>query len=105
MSQSVADTKEDTAVAALLGDIATAVESCSIIGWQYAGMLARYNLYGPRHSVEIATSGRMHKMSFCDRDLDIEKHLRDIKMIQFWMGGKQLCQMEIARLFYECDAL
>jgi len=41
----------------------------------------------------------------CDRDLDVEKHLRGIKMIQFWMGGKQLCRMEIARLFYECDAL
>ena len=73
--QSVADTKEDTAVAALLGDIATAVEICSIIGWQYAGMLDRYDLYGPRHSVEIATKGRMHEMSFFDKDLDIEKHL------------------------------
>jgi len=29
----------------------------------------------------------------------------DIKMIQLWMGGKQLCQMEIARLVYECDTL
>jgi len=65
--QSVADTKKDTAVAALLGDIATAVEICSIIGWQYAGMLDRYDLYGPRHSVEIATKGRMHKMFVCDK--------------------------------------
>ena len=73
--QSVADTKEGTGVVVLPGDIATAVEICSIIGWQYAGMLDRYDLYGPRHSVEIATKGRMHKIFVRDRDLDIEKHL------------------------------
>jgi hypothetical protein len=67
-------------------------------------MLDRYDLYGPRHSVEIATEGRMHKMSFCDRDLDIEKHLGH-KDATTPDGGRQLCQMEIARLFYECDIL
>ena len=116
--------KEDSAVAAILADIAAAIEVCSIIGWHYAGMLDKYELYGDKHSVEIATKGRMHKMFVadkaievahkalsimgrygCDRDRDIEKHLRDVKMIQLWMGGKQLCQMEIARLFYDCQTL
>ncbi|RZN71976.1 MAG: acyl-CoA dehydrogenase, partial [Candidatus Methanolliviera hydrocarbonicum] len=41
----------------------------------------------------------------CDREHDIEKHWRDIKIIQLWMGGKQLCQMETARWFYECETL
>jgi hypothetical protein len=24
-------------------------------------------------------------------------------MLQLWLGGKQLCQMEVARWFYECE--
>jgi alkylation response protein AidB-like acyl-CoA dehydrogenase len=40
-----------------------------------------------------------------DREYDIEKHWRDIKIIQLWMGGKQLCQMEAARYFFNCKTL
>ncbi|PKN81240.1 MAG: hypothetical protein CVU51_14335, partial [Deltaproteobacteria bacterium HGW-Deltaproteobacteria-1] len=40
-----------------------------------------------------------------DRDWDIEKHWRDIKIVQLWMGGKQLCQMEAARYFFNCETL
>jgi len=87
--QSVADTKEDTAVAALLGDIATAIEICSIIGWQYAGMVDRYDLYGPRHSVEIATKGRMHKMFVCDKAIEIAHKamsiMGDMDVIGTWI--------------------
>jgi alkylation response protein AidB-like acyl-CoA dehydrogenase len=40
-----------------------------------------------------------------DREWDIEKHWRDIKVVQLWMGGKQLCQMESARYFFNCKTL
>lgn len=39
------------------------------------------------------------------RDWDVEKHWRDIKMVQLWLGGKQLSQMEVARWFFECETL
>ena len=35
----------------------------------------------------------------------LETIVRDIKIIQLWMGGKQLCQMEAARYFYNCKTL
>ncbi len=40
-----------------------------------------------------------------DRDHDVEKHWRDIKMNQLWLGGKQLCQIEAARWFFECETI
>ena len=40
-----------------------------------------------------------------DREWDIEKHWRDIKIVQLWMGGKQLCQMESARYFFNCETI
>ena len=40
-----------------------------------------------------------------DRTEDMEKHWRDIKIVQLWLGGKQLSQMEVARWFYECETL
>jgi len=39
------------------------------------------------------------------REGDIEKHWRDSKMLQLWLGGKQLDLMEVARYFYECETL
>ena len=40
-----------------------------------------------------------------DRAADVEKHWRDFKIVQLWMGGKQLCQMEAARYYYGCETL
>ena len=37
-----------------------------------------------------------------DRDWDVDKHWRDLKMLQLVEGGKQLSQMEAARWFYDC---
>ena len=34
-----------------------------------------------------------------------EDGMRDLKIVQLWMGGKQLCQMEVARWFYDCETL
>jgi alkylation response protein AidB-like acyl-CoA dehydrogenase len=116
--------KENDDVAGVLADIAAEIEVTRIVGYQYARMLDRPDLYGERGSEQIVVKGRMHKYLVCDRgikaleralnlmgvhggdrELDIEKHWRDLKIVQLWMGGKQLCQMETARWFFECETL
>jgi len=116
--------KENDALAGVLADLARDTEIIRILGYQYARMLDRPDLYGERWNEELVTKGRVYKYFACDRALDIigkvmnlmeasgsdrrwdiEKHWRDLKIVQLWMGGKQLCQMETARWFYECETL
>jgi alkylation response protein AidB-like acyl-CoA dehydrogenase len=116
--------KEHDAVAGVLADIVKDIEIIRILGYQYARMMDRPDLYGPRWEDENVAKGRAYKYFACDRaveDLgkamnlmetfgtdrnrDIEKHWRDLKIVQLWMGGKQLCQMEVARWFFECETL
>jgi len=116
--------KENDDLAGVLADFATAVDIVRIIGYQMARMLDRPDLYGPGWSDEIVTKARAYKYFACDRAVemvgkamnimgahgsdrvqDIEKHWRDIKICQLWLGGKQLGQMEVARWFYECETL
>jgi alkylation response protein AidB-like acyl-CoA dehydrogenase len=116
--------KEHDALAGVLADIVRDIEVIRITGYQYARMIDRPDLYGERWSDEIVAKGRLYKYFACDRavedigkamnlmgaygadrEWDVEKHWRDLKIIQLWMGGKQLCQMEAARWFYECETL
>ena len=116
--------RENDAVAALLADVAATIEVVRVTGYQYARMLDRPDLYGPRGSEELVAKGRAFKYFACDRAIDalgkvmnlmelrgvdrrwdVEKHWRDLKIVQLWMGGKQLCQMEVARWFYGCETL
>ena len=88
-------------------------------------MLDRPDLYGaPLVRAPSWPRGGRCKYSACDRGLtqlgramelmetygadrahDVEKHWRDLKIVQLWMGGKQLCQMEAARYYYGCETL
>jgi alkylation response protein AidB-like acyl-CoA dehydrogenase len=116
--------KENDAVAGVLADFAATIEVSRIVGYQCARMCDRPELYGPRWSREVVAKARAHRYFVADRALeaigkvmnlmeafgadrewDVEKHWRDVKMCQLWMGGKQLCQMEVARWFYECETL
>lgn len=116
--------KENDDVAGLLADIVRDTEIIRITGYQYGRMLDRQDLYGKRYSDQIVAKGRAYKYFACDSGLkhleramnllgvhgsdrvqDIEKHWRDFKIVQLWMGGKQLCQMETARWFYDCRTL
>ncbi|RJP32987.1 MAG: acyl-CoA dehydrogenase [Actinobacteria bacterium] len=116
--------KENDAVAGALSDLAATIEAVRMIGYQAARMLDRPELYGDRWSPEVVAKIRAHRyfavdrclevadtamnlMEACgaDRELDVEKHWRDLKMLQLWLGGKQLCQMEVARWFYACETL
>ncbi len=116
--------REHDAVAGALADFAADLEVIRICAYQYARMLDRPDIYGPRWSDQLVAKGRAYKYFACDRamadlarlmnlmesygadrDWDIEKHWRDLKIVQLWMGGKQLCQMEVARWFFECETL
>lgn len=116
--------KEHDAIAAALSEIVTAVEICRAAGFRLASLLDRPDLYGPRWSPEIIARSRSQKMfvtDIClrecerameimgaygaDREWDIEKHWRDLKIVQLFEGGKQLCQMESARYFFDCKTL
>jgi len=116
--------KEHDAVAALLADIVRDVEIVRIVGYQNARMVDRPDIYGPRWSDEQVAKARLYKywsadvgmdtlgkamnlMSNygADRDWDIEKHWRDLKIVQLWLGGKQLGQVEAARWFWDIETV
>ena len=110
--------KEHDAVAGVLADIATDIEVIRVVGYQNARMLDRTDLYGPRWGEELVAKSRAYKYYTCDRamdvtgkamnllsnygadrDWDVEKHWRDLKIVQLWMGAKQHGQEEVARFF------
>jgi len=118
--------KEHDAVAAVIGRIAGDIDICRILGHE-AAMIGdrRHTPYGDS-IISERTVGRIRNIKDfvsdravenfgkamdvlgiygADRDWDIEKHWRDIKIIQLWMGGKQLCQVEAARYFFNCTSL
>jgi len=95
-----------------------------IVGYQCARMCDRHDLYGPMWDPGLVAKMRAQRY-LCmdrfiditgkvmnlmeaygaDRDWDVEKHWRDVKMLQMVEGSKQLCQIEVARWFYECETL
>ena len=116
--------KENDDVAGVLADVATSIDVVRVLGYQMARMMDRTDLYGPGWSDEIVIKARAYKYFACDRAvemlgkaldlmgpfgsdraLDIEKHWRDVKICQLWLGGKQLAQMEVARWWYDCETL
>jgi alkylation response protein AidB-like acyl-CoA dehydrogenase len=116
--------KENDDIAGVLADVARDIEVTRIVGYQAARMLDRPDLYGDSWSDEIVTKCRAYKYFACDKAIevlenamnimgphgsdrveDIEKHWRDVKIIQLWLGGKQLGQMEVARWYYDCKTL
>ncbi|MBN2282820.1 MAG: acyl-CoA/acyl-ACP dehydrogenase [Deltaproteobacteria bacterium] len=116
--------KEHDAVAAELSEIVTALETCRAAAFHLASVLDRPDRHGPRWSDEIIARSRACKMFVADTCLrecerameilsaygadsewDIEKHWRDLKIVQLFEGGKQLCQMETARYYFDCKTL
>ncbi len=116
--------KENDDVAGLLSDFAASMETVRVLGYQHARMIDRRDLYGDPWSDEVVAKGRAFKIITADlgvkclrlamdllgahgsdRRADVEKHWRDFKIVQLWMGGKQLCQMDVARWFFECETL
>ncbi len=116
--------KEHDAVAGVLADIAGNIDVVRVVGYHNAHMLDRPDLYGPRWSGEQVAKARAYKYYACDRameitgkamnllglygadrDHDIEKHWRDLKIVQLWLGGKQLGQAESARWYFDLETV
>ena len=116
--------KENDDVAGVLADVATTTEVVRLLGTRIAAMVDRPDLYGDPWSEGVVARARAYKYFACDqvvlalrramdvmgvhgsdRARDVEKHWRDFKIVQLWMGGKQLCQMEAARWFFDCKTL
>ena len=116
--------KEHSMNAVILAELAVAIEAVSTYSYAMAHMVDTPDVYGPPWSQEIVAKTRACSMFASDmavnhtgrvmelmgsygytREGDIEKHWRDSKMLQLWLGGKQLDLMEVARYFYECETL
>jgi len=116
--------KEHSMNAVILAELAVAIEAVSAYSYTMAHMVDAPDVYGPPWSQEIVAKTRACSMFASDmaasytgramelmgsygytREGDIEKHWRESKMLQLWMGGKQLDLMEVARYFYECETL
>ena len=112
--------KEHTITAAVLAEIATAIEVSRAETYLKGRMLARPDLYGPRHTPEMLARTRATKLFVTDqltrvanlamdlmgahgyaREGDVEKHWRDSKIMSLWMGGRALAQLDIARFFFD----
>jgi alkylation response protein AidB-like acyl-CoA dehydrogenase len=118
--------KEHDAIAAVIGRIAGDIDICRILGYE-AAMIGdrRRKPYGDpitssrtvgriRNIKDFVSDRAVENFGIAmdilgnhgpDRNWDIEKHWRDIKIVQLWMGGKQLCQMEAARYYFDCQTL
>ena len=109
-------------VAARLADLAATTELVRTTGYQYARMLDRPDLYGPRWTPEMLARTRVTKLFVSDqltrvanqvmdlmgaygysRDGEVEKHWRDSKIMSLWMGGRALPQLDIARWFFDAE--
>ncbi len=117
--------KEHSINAAVLAEIIIDIEASSI--WLYA--MARQidcpDIYGvmpwdeamvyrSRAASLFVTDAAVHATNramelmgsygYC-REYDLEKHWRDVKMSQLWMGGRQLDLIEVARYWYDIETL
>lgn len=117
--------KEHSINAAVLAEIAIAIEASSamlhmvarqldcpdiygILPWDKA-MLARaraVSLFVTDAAVH-ATGRAMELMGSYgySRQYDLEKHWRDVKMTTLWMGSRQLDLIEVARYWYDIESL
>jgi len=112
--------KEHSVNACALADMVIGIETARTYALNVAYMLDRPETYGPRWSPEMLAKARIAKLYAADvsimvankamemmasfgytRDANVEKHWRDSKMIQLWLGGAQLGRLDIARHF--CD--
>jgi len=116
--------KEHSVNACALADMAIGIETARTYTLNIAYMLDRPEVYGPRWSPEMLAKARIAKVYAADvsvmvankamemmgsygytRDADVEKHWRDNKMMQQWLGGSQLGRLDIARHFCNLEML
>ncbi len=87
-------------------------------------LLRSPRLYGPRWSSEMVAKSRIAKVYAADvavritnkamelmgsngysRPYDVEKHWRDIKITQQWLGGSIVGRLDIARYYCKLETI
>lgn len=116
--------KEHSVNACTLADMVTGIETARTYALSVSYMWDRPETYGPRWSAEMLAKSRIAKTYAADvsvmvanramemmgsygytRDADVEKHWRDNKMMQQWLGGAQVGRLDIARHFCSLETL
>jgi len=116
--------KEHSVNACALADMAIGIETARTYILNVAYMFDRPETYGARWSEEMLAKSRIAKVYAADvsiavankamemmgsygytRDADVEKHWRDNKMMQQWLGGSQVGRLDIARHFCSLETL
>jgi len=110
--------KEHSITAVMLADMAIGIETARIFALNVAHMFDRPEIYGPRWSSEMVAKSRIAKVYAADvgvritdeaqrlmgsngysRPYDVEKHWRDVKITQQWLGGSIIGRLDIARYY------
>jgi alkylation response protein AidB-like acyl-CoA dehydrogenase len=116
--------KEHSVNACSLADMAIGIETSRTYMLNIAYMLDHPETYGPRWSSQMLAKARIAKVYAADvgvmvankamemmasygytRDANMEKHWRDNKITQLWLGGVQLGRLDIARYFCNLKVL
>jgi len=112
--------KEHSINAGILADMVIGIETAKTYNSNIARMWDFPEIYGPRWSDEMIAKSRIAKVYSADvavnvtneamrlmgsngysRPFDVEKHWRDVKMSQQWLGGSIVGRLDIAR--YYCN--
>ena len=110
--------KEHSVTAVMLADMAIQIETARTFALSVARMFDHPEIYGPRWSREMVAKSRIAKVYAADvgvrvtdeaqrlmgsngysRPYDVEKHWRDVKITQQWLGGSILGRLDIARYY------
>ena len=110
--------KEHSITAVMLADMAIGIETARTYTTNVAHMFDRPEIYGPRWSSEMVAKSRIAKVYAADvavnvtneamklmgsngysRPYDVEKHWRDIKIAQIYLGGSIQGRLDIARYY------
>jgi len=116
--------KEHSVNACALADMVIGIETARTYTLNVAYMLDRPEIYGQYWSPEMLSKARIAKLYAADvsimvankamemmasfgytRDADVEKHWRDNKIMQLWLGGAQLGRLDVARHFCNLQML
>lgn len=116
--------KEHSVTAKILADMAIGIETARTYTLNVATMVDHPEIYGPRWSQEMVAKSRIAKVYAADvavdvtnkamelmgsngysRSYDVEKHWRDIKISQIWLGGSIVGRLDIARYYCELKTI
>jgi alkylation response protein AidB-like acyl-CoA dehydrogenase len=116
--------KEHSINAGILADMLIGIETARTYVLNTAYMFDRPDIYGARWSPAMLARARIAKVYAADasvmiankamelmasfgysREGDVEKHWRDNKIMQLWLGGAQLGRLDIARFCFDLRQL